>query len=196
MTDLEQPVEPDPGRDPDGAARAPEAEDPDVLAATVADDRSRVDGLEDRLRELENLFARAAVPTPTPEPPVPAGPRAGRIPVHATLAEFVAETFVPTFTTARGGPRLWCVQWWDHTEAVSRLQALWLSWESLRDGGDTCLGDWYRNHLDQQLPALMGPDGTFRACETGHWGGDDNYAADPDITGSVPPPDNRVWQTT
>ncbi len=60
---------------------------------------------------------------------------------------------------------------------------------------DTALGDWCRNHLDHQLPALTGPDGTFRACETGHWGGDDDYASDPDVAGSVPPPDNRVWQT-
>ncbi len=37
------------------------------------------------------------------------------------------------------------------------------------DGGATYLGDWYCNHLDHQLPTLMGPDGTLRACETDHW---------------------------
>lgn len=41
----------------------------------------------------------------------------------------------------------------------------------------------------------MGPDGTFRACEAGHWGGDDDYAFGADIAASVLPPDNRVWRT-
>ncbi len=64
-----------------------------------------------------------------------------------------------------GGAR----QWWEHDEAVSRLKALWHAWEVLRLQPGTGIGTWYREHLDHQLPILMGARGPFYQCsETVH----------------------------
>ena len=60
-------------------------------------------------------------------------------------------------------------QWWRHDEAVSRLKALWHAWEVLRLQPGTGIGTWYREHLDHQLPILMGARGPFYQCsETVH----------------------------
>ena len=40
--------------------------------------------------------------------------------------------FLPMFRRPLGGEFRWCPQWWAHPEAVSRLTALWRSWEAFR----------------------------------------------------------------
>ena len=68
-----------------------------------------------------------------------------------------------------GGEFRWCGQWWQHGEAISRLTALWHAWEVLRLQPGTGIATWYRDHLDHQLPVLMGQRGPFCQCsETAH----------------------------
>jgi len=167
--------------------------DPERLLAETADDRARVNGLVIRLDELtatvEKLVADAAPAEPelTTEPAAP-NPQAK--PAHASLGDFVGDYLLPLFTRPTlGGRWLWCPHWWEHREAVSRLTALWHAWEALRDQPGTALGSWYREHLDHQLPILMGPDGPFRDCANGH------YASDPQPKPPRPPADNAVWDT-
>ena len=76
---------------------------------------------------------------------------------------------MPVFRRTLGGEYRWCAQWWRHDEAVSRLKALWHAWEVLRLQPGTGIGTWYREHLDHQLPILMGARGPFYQCsETVH----------------------------
>jgi hypothetical protein len=63
----------------------------------------------------------------------------------------------------------WCDQWWDHPEAVQRLEALWRAWEVLRLDGGTGMNTWWVDHADPQLAVLCNPDiGPFGHCHTTH----------------------------
>jgi len=169
--------------DPDPASH------PGQLLADNADTRARLDGLVLRVDELDATVrglitdGATAIPGP-PEPP------ARPTPAHPSLGHFVIDYLVPLFTRPTlGGRWLWCPHWWKHSEAVSRLTALWHAWEALHDQPGTAFGSWYREHLDHQLPILMGPDGPFRDCANGH------YASDPQPKPPRPPADNAVWDT-
>ena len=61
----------------------------------------------------------------------------------------------------------WCPQWWLHTEAVSRLEALWRAWESLRLDPTTGMSVWWRDHADHHMAVLMDPDGPFATATEG-----------------------------
>ncbi len=160
------------------------------LWATAADDRARAEAFERRLVDLEDRLDAAAEAAAEP---AAAEPAAGvvKAPTYEALAEFVKEEFCPRYTRRRHGGRWrWCPQWWEHSEAVSRLDALHKAWEAMHDDGPNGMGDWYRNHLDHQLPILMGADGPFRRC------GNQHYPADPDddLGTGTPPADNMAWR--
>jgi hypothetical protein len=69
------------------------------------------------------------------------------------------------FIRPLGGEFRWCPQWWRHPEAVTRLTALWRAWEVFRLEPATGIADWLRDHLDHQLPILLGPRGPFFQCD-------------------------------
>jgi Domain of unknown function (DUF4913) len=83
---------------------------------------------------------------------------------YATLQEWVHEYFAPTFGRLVGGEHRWCPQWHEHAEAITRLEALWRSWEALRLDPALGMATWLGHHLDQQLPILMGRQGPFAQC--------------------------------
>ena len=63
----------------------------------------------------------------------------------------------------------WCPQWWDHPEAVERLEALWEAWEIGRLGGGAWKSAWWVTHADRQLSRLCHPDtGPFGSCHREH----------------------------
>ncbi|GAB86872.1 DUF4913 domain-containing protein (plasmid) [Gordonia rubripertincta] len=66
--------------------------------------------------------------------------------------------------------RLWCPRWFDHAEAVSRLEALWRAYESLRLDPATGMSVWWRDHADHHMAVLMSADGPFEGCsaDRGH----------------------------
>jgi Domain of unknown function (DUF4913) len=109
-------------------------------------------------------------------------------PMYFAVEDWVTEYFLPMFRRTLGGEYRWCGQWWRHGEAISRLTALWHSWEVLRLQPGTGIALWYRDHLDHQLPILMGARGPFYQCtETTHRG--------PRPAGSIPPPGDW-WDLT
>ena len=189
---------------PGAAAGAPGGVGGEPLAATPADDRARLLAVQERVLalaarvvELEGVVHRAGDPTGPRVDADPSGaaeaPAAAVVkpPKYKALAEFVNEEFSPRYTRRRlGGRWRWCPQWWEHAEAVSRLDALHRAWEAMHDDGPTGMGDWYRNHLDHQLPILMGPDGPFRGCGDQHWPPD---PADELVCGT-PHGTNMAWR--
>jgi hypothetical protein len=89
--------------------------------------------------------------------------------VYYALEDWLTGYFLPMFRRTLGGEYRWCHKWWQHGEAISRLTALWHAWEVLRLQTGTGIATWYRDHLDHQLPILMGPRGPFYQCsETAH----------------------------
>src|SRR5262249_30334460 len=85
-------------------------------------------------------------------------------PVYTAVEDWVLDYFLPMFRRTLGGEFRWCAQWWRHSEAISRLSALWHAWEALRLQPGTGIAAWYRDHLDHQLPILMGARGPFYQC--------------------------------
>ncbi|MCX4091163.1 DUF4913 domain-containing protein [Nocardia sp. alder85J] len=59
---------------------------------------------------------------------------------------------------------VWCPSWWEHTEAVARLDASWRAWEYYRREADTGLSRWFIEHADPHMAVLMDPRGPFRFC--------------------------------
>ncbi len=116
----------------------------------------------------EARSSTGALAADSPDAPASAG-LPGPEPVYLVLEDWVIDYFLPIFRRTLGGEFRWCGQWWRHGEAISRLTALWHAWEVLRRQPGTGIATWYREHLDHQLPILLGARGPFYQCsETNH----------------------------
>jgi hypothetical protein len=85
-------------------------------------------------------------------------------PVYDSVEAWVTGQFLPMYRRPLGGEYRWCRQWWQHAEAITRLTALWHSWEALRLEPGTGMAIWLREHLDHQLTVLLGRGGPFAQC--------------------------------
>ena len=83
---------------------------------------------------------------------------------YPTVEAWVNGYFVHCYVRPLGGEWRWCPRWWDHAEAITRLEALWRSWEALTRDPSLGMAAWLVQHLDQQLPLLMGNRGPFARC--------------------------------
>lgn len=82
------------------------------------------------------------------------------------LESWVNGFFVLTF--ARPGREIcWCERWWDHPEAVLRLDALWRTWEAAALDPVRGVADWLRDYLDPGLSVLLSAAGPFGGCREG-----------------------------
>jgi hypothetical protein len=85
-------------------------------------------------------------------------------PLYDSVENWVTGIFLPIFRRPLGGEYRWCREWWQHAEAITRLTALWHSWEALRLEPGTGMAVWLRDHLDHQLSVLLGRGGPFAQC--------------------------------
>jgi len=114
----------------------------------------------------------------TGETPGPAGDDAEEVENHfANVYVFVQDFLVKVQARpVRDGLALhWCSQWWDHPEAVSRLEALWKAFEVLRRDPGTGAATWWRDYADPTMAALSDAAGTFAKCS------DTSHALPPDL---------------
>jgi hypothetical protein len=89
----------------------------------------------------------------------------GATPYCSSLEDWVTTVFCPTFVRRSTPTFRWCSEWWRHSEAISRLEALWRTWEALRLDPLFGMGTWYRDHLDHQLATLTAAAGPFADCD-------------------------------
>ena len=149
--------------------------DPGELAALQA----RVAALERDLNDcgaiLDALRQTGELPPAPPRGPArPAstsepGPSAGEPgdpvePLYGSLLEFVTEAFTPVYCRVPSPTLRWCASWWDHAEAIYRLEALWRSWELYRLEPRLGIASWLRDYLDPQLRELTSATGPFASC--------------------------------
>lgn len=128
-----------------------------ALAAEVADLRATVAGLQD---DIAGLFASTGVQSAT-------APERDDAPLrYASLDEWVTEYFTPAFPRPLGGEYRWCSRWDEHVEALTRLEALWRSWEVARRDANTGMATWLTGYLDPQLAVLLSRSGPFSTCTT------------------------------
>lgn len=76
--------------------------------------------------------------------------------VHTTLLPLVQ----------RSAARVtWCPLWWEHSEAIGRLEMLRRAWEQAvaSDDGDA-LSTWMIHHVDPHLDELLKSTGPFERC--------------------------------
>lgn len=82
--------------------------------------------------------------------------------VYAWVAEFLAQLYARPVTEQDTAFR-WCPRWWEHAEAMTRLDALWRAWETLRRDPGTGPATWF-GYADSCMTALTAPAGTFSRC--------------------------------
>lgn len=134
--------------------------------ATLAQRVDELEALLNRaLSDLQDLATVGAGGCTTPHDTEPgASIQDAAEPVYSSLSAWVDGYFRVIFARSIGGEIRWCNQWQEHPEALTRLEALWRSWEALRL--DTALGvaTWLTSYLDPQLATLFGRSGTFTQC--------------------------------
>lgn len=86
-------------------------------------------------------------------------------PRYATPAEFVDDFLLEVVWTDVEVPsRTWCPQWWKHTAAIVRIEALHRSFEHLRLDPAIGVSVWLRDHADYHMAVLTDPNGIFKGC--------------------------------
>ncbi len=128
-----------------------------------------------RLARVEAQLEDLTVP-PAASPPAE--------PFFSDLESWVRERFAPMYGRAVGGELRWCAQWWQHAEAISRLEALWRAWEVLRLDAGLGMAIWYVQYLDPQLNVLCSNRGPFARCKPDHHEPDRGLSVEPAPAGT------------
>jgi hypothetical protein len=116
-----------------------------------------------RARADEAAAAAVAEPVDGPDDTEPE-PRL----YYGSVDEFLREYLRNVYRRRIDGRhRCWAGRWWEYDEAVIRLEALWRSWEHLRQDAATGMSVWWRDHADHHMAVLMDPDGPFSTATEG-----------------------------
>lgn len=84
---------------------------------------------------------------------------------YETLDEFVGDFLLDAlWIDVSGQSRIWCPQWWRHSGAIMRLDALHRAFEAMRLDPGTGLSAWVLQHADPHMVALTNPQGVFKGC--------------------------------
>lgn len=86
--------------------------------------------------------------------------------VYGSAEEFLHEQLLPTYVrSVNPKSSKWCIEWYFHPEAVSRVAALWRAWEHLRMDAATGMSVWWRDHADHHMRVLLDTQGPFYNCD-------------------------------
>ncbi|WP_330229759.1 DUF4913 domain-containing protein [Nocardia sp. NBC_00508] len=86
--------------------------------------------------------------------------------IHASVVDFVENYLSVVYRrqVTDLSDTVWCPEWWQHAEAIARLDALWRAWEHYRLDGRTGLSVWFLDHADPHMSKLFDPKGPFKYC--------------------------------
>ncbi|MFI6043510.1 DUF4913 domain-containing protein [Nocardia sp. NPDC051321] len=86
--------------------------------------------------------------------------------IYASVVEFVENylSLVYRRQVTDLSDTVWCPEWFQHAEAVARLDAMWRAWEHFRLNGATGLSVWFLDHADPHMAKLFDPKGPFKYC--------------------------------
>lgn len=134
----------------------------DLMAFVEEDDRSAGEEPGD-LPTVASQQGWEPAPPEAPQEPEEETP----VLYYGSVDEFVREVILPFYQRKVGarGSRRWSAEWWRNAEAISRLDALWRSWEHLRQDGQTGMSTWWRDHVDYHMERLLDPEGPFGRSE-------------------------------
>ena len=130
-----------------------------------------IDQMETTFRKLPTAALAAGSATPEPpadaEAPAPFDFATLYTWVHIHVAT-IAERKVSKGSSESGTAVRWCSRWYEHDEAVARLEALRRAWEEHVVQPGAGMSSWYLTHYDPHLSALTAPGGPFWQCSPGH----------------------------
>lgn len=118
-----------------------------VTALTAAGDVAVADVGEPGAQEFEHE-------------PIDLGEDAPASTYYPNAAVWVERWLLPHYKRDPAAHR-WDPRWWEYTEVVARLEALWRAWEYLRTDGMTGPALFFRDFLDPTMRELTAPDGPF-----------------------------------
>jgi len=85
-----------------------------------------------------------------------------------SLEEFVTDYVLENWerkNTSDDGDLRWCALWWEHPEAIARLEHVWEAFEAARREPPPAMSSWWRDHLDHHMGRLTDPRGPFEQCD-------------------------------
>ncbi|PCC27060.1 hypothetical protein CIK76_18880 [Glutamicibacter sp. BW80] len=86
--------------------------------------------------------------------------------VYGSADEFYREFLRNAYRRSIDGRQtIWDAKWWNYAEAVIRIDALWRSWETLRNDPSMGMSVWFRDHADHHMAVLMDEKGPFASAE-------------------------------
>ncbi len=130
-----------------------------------------VDEIETVLRDLP-AAAAAAQPGPAPME----GPAAESAPfdfatlytwVHIHIATITERKISKSSGSESGVGVRWCTRWYEHNEAIARLEALRRAWDEHVVTPGAGMSSWYISPYDPHITALTAPGGPFWQCSPG-----------------------------
>ena len=132
---------------------------PGAVSEVLADHTDRLDDLEAWRTHQTALVTELRLGTGAPE--------IGPVHQHLDLGELIG--WVHTHVAAviarpLRGEHFWCLRWWEHPEAIFRLEACRRAWTELAGEPGCALSTWIRDHLDPCLNPLLSPTGPFVDC--------------------------------
>lgn len=103
-------------------------------------------------------------PAPPPEQPA-FDDDAGKDPIDSDeLIRWVHTTVIPLYQRSLSKVT-WCPLWWEHSEAIFRLEVVRRAWEkAVVDEDPAAMSDWTIHHLDAHMGVLLSPSGPFSEC--------------------------------
>lgn len=84
-------------------------------------------------------------------------------PIYTDVAAFVTGWLAPRSERLPA----WCDSWWLHPLALTRLRALWESWEVANAEGGAAMSKWLIYDYDHHVTKLTTKGGPFYECHNG-----------------------------
>ena len=111
-----------------------------------------------------------------------------------SLPEFVAKFVLPNWRhTLRDQETRWCAKWWEHSEAILHLEALWEAFESLRTQPGVGASTFLLGYFNAHMTYLTGASGPLRNCSAEP--GRETHVLQPIWPNHAPPPGMFSSQT-
>ena len=105
--------------------------------------------------------------------------------LHAWVDDHIA-LWAQRKTPQTGGPGVrWCGSWFEHPEAITRLEALRRAWKEFVVQPGAAMVVYYRDYFDPMMDRLTGEYGPFHACSV----------ATHSARGTFLTNDPRVWRS-
>ena len=133
----------------------------------LADLRARIGALEAWRAHQSDLLDELLNGMPALDDPAPVAPEPGDSDDEIDLDGLILwmhTTITSVIARPLRGELIWCPLWYEHPEAVLRLEALRRAWTELAPEPGASMSIWIRDHLDPCLRELMSPLGPFADC--------------------------------